>query len=330
MTATGLMVKTLNIPQYVTGVTMLQDIAKEIIRTLHLRKKADPVPFFVNKKVLITGSSSGLGRDMARAVASFGGEVILVARREDELQKVCNEIGSSGGKACYYPCDLGKMDQVDDLIAKVLKDHGHIDVLINNAGLCIRREIAETFERPDNIGRTMAINYFAPAKMILAFLPGMLERGGGKILNSLTVANLVSPTRYACYSASKGALGYFSESIGTELYRSGVTLTNAYLPLMNTPMIAGTDAYHQNEVKRIRQLKETREIVDKCIDALVHGDVQITFGFWRGSLMRVFLPHVLRSVLNGIFRSWPSRAVPVPDETTFSKKVRARWDKPIL
>src|SRR3954449_7547098 len=99
------------------------------------------------KTVMITGSSSGIGRAAALQLGAAGAIVLLVARSTDELDSVRDEIVGAGGRAVAYPTDLTDFDELDSLVAKVLDEHGHLDVLVNNAGRSIRRKVEHSHDR---------------------------------------------------------------------------------------------------------------------------------------------------------------------------------------
>lgn len=129
------------------------------------------------RTVMVTGASSGIGEATARAVAAKGARVLLVARRADELARVAREIEAAGGAAHAYACDLTDVAAVDAMVGAVLAEHGGVDMLVNNAGRSIRRSLSLSYERVHDVERTVAINYVAPVRLVLAFLPGMVERG---------------------------------------------------------------------------------------------------------------------------------------------------------
>src|SRR5699024_2123358 len=136
--------------------------------------------------ILITGASSGIGRATALKVARRGATVLLVARRPDELEKVREEISAAGGTATSHPCDLTDGESVEALVKNVLAEHGAVDMLVDNAGRSIRRSVRLATERFHEYERTMAINYFAPVRLILGLLPAMAERRFGHIVNFTT------------------------------------------------------------------------------------------------------------------------------------------------
>ena len=197
------------------------------------------------RTVLVTGASSGIGEATAVAVAQRGGRVILVARRRDELARVVSRLEASGGTAYAYACDLTDGPAVDRLVAQVLADHGHVDMLVNNAGRSIRRSIALSYDRVHDVERTMAINYFAPVRLMLGLLPGMVERRSGHVVNVLSWGVQVKAPKFSAYLASKTALDVWSRIAGRELYGDGVTFTNVRLPLVRTDMIGPTDVYRR-------------------------------------------------------------------------------------
>ncbi len=143
-----------------------------------------------------------------------------------------------------HACDLSDLDAVDELCAKVERDLGGIDILINNAGRSIRRPLAESLDRWHDVERTMTLNYYSPLRLIRGLAPGMRERGDGHIINVSTwgVLNESSPL-FSVYNASKAALTSVSRIIETEWGDDGVHSTTLFYPLVLTPMIAPTRAY---------------------------------------------------------------------------------------
>jgi NAD(P)-dependent dehydrogenase (short-subunit alcohol dehydrogenase family) len=197
------------------------------------------------KRVLVTGASSGIGAATARAVAERGATVLLVARRADELARVADDIAGAGGTACAYACDLTDGTAVDGLLDRVARDHGGVDMLVNNAGRSIRRSLALSYDRMHDVERTMAINYLAPVRLILGLLPRMVAQGDGHVVNVLTWGVQVKAPKFSAYIASKAALDTFSRIAGRETYGDGVTFTNIRLPLVRTDMIGPTDVYRR-------------------------------------------------------------------------------------
>jgi NAD(P)-dependent dehydrogenase (short-subunit alcohol dehydrogenase family) len=196
------------------------------------------------KRILLTGASSGIGAAAAEKFARRGATVVVAARRQELLDELVDRIGAAGGSALAHACDLSDLDAVDDLVARLERDLGGIDILINNAGRSIRRPLAESLDRWHDVERTMTLNYYSPLRLIRGLAPGMRERGDGHIINVSTwgVLNESTPL-FAVYNASKAALTSVSRVIETEWGADGVHSTTLFYPLVLTPMIAPTRAY---------------------------------------------------------------------------------------
>lgn len=192
------------------------------------------------KRILLTGASSGIGEVAAEKLAGWGATVIVVARRENLLKELADRIIARGGNAVVVPANLADMDAIDQLVRHV----GPVDILINNAARSIRRPLMDSLERWHDVERTIALNYYAPLRLIRGLAPGMIARGDGHIVNvsSWRVMPESSPY-FGVYNASKAALSAVSRVIDNELGESGVHSTTIYYPLVATPMIAPTRAY---------------------------------------------------------------------------------------
>jgi NAD(P)-dependent dehydrogenase (short-subunit alcohol dehydrogenase family) len=197
-----------------------------------------------DKRILLTGASSGIGEAAAEKFARRGATVVAVARRQDLLDALVDRITSAGGTAHAHACDLSDLDAVDELVGILERDLGGIDILINNAGRSIRRPLAESLDRWHDVERTMALNYYSPLRLIRGIAPGMRERGDGHIINVSTWGVLTESTPlFSVYNASKAALTAVSRIIETEWGEQGVHSTTLFYPLVLTPMIAPTRAY---------------------------------------------------------------------------------------
>jgi NAD(P)-dependent dehydrogenase (short-subunit alcohol dehydrogenase family) len=192
------------------------------------------------KRILLAGASSGIGAAAAEKFAAVGATVIAVARRSDLLEGIVCRIIERGGRAIAFPANLTDMAAVDALVQSV----GRVDILVNNAGRSIRRPLMESLERWHDVERVMALNYYAPLRLMRGVVPGMIERGDGHVINvaSWRVMPEASPL-FGVYNASKAALSAVSRVIETELASAGVHSTTLYYPLVTTPMIAPTRAY---------------------------------------------------------------------------------------
>jgi short-subunit dehydrogenase len=187
-----------------------------------------------NKIVLITGASSGIGAAMARAMSRAGAaRVLLMARNERGLSQVASEIEAAGGKAGIYPVDLSKPSAVQAVAQQTLIEVGAPDILINNAGVGRWRFLSET--GVEEIAETMALPYFAAAWMTQAFLPAMLERGNGHIVNISSVASRMAWPGATAYIAACRAMRGFSDALSADLYRTSIGVTHYESGPIDTP-----------------------------------------------------------------------------------------------
>ena len=252
------------------------------------------------KVVVITGSSSGIGRAAALKLAGAGAKVMLVARGEEKLLETKKEIESAGGKAWIYSCDLSDMASADALVAKVLKDHGPCDYLVNNAGRSIRRGIVNSLDRFHDFERTMQLNYFGSLRLIMGFLPRMLEQKAGHIINISSIGVLSNAPRFSAYVASKAALDAFSACAASEFLDKGISFTTINMPLVRTPMIAPTKMYESVPTL------SPEEAADLVVEAIVYKPVRIAtrLGVF-GAVAHAIAPKLTQILLNTAFNMFP-------------------------
>ena len=199
--------------------------------------------------IVITGASSGIGEQAALQLAQRGAQLCLVARRREELERVQALVAARGGAAAIYPADLSVEEEVDRCAAAILSEHGHADVLVNNAGRSIRRSIRNSLDRDHDFHRTMQINYFAAVRLTMRLLPRMIERGQGHIVNITSMAVQAATPGFAAYVASKYALEGYSRVLAAEMADRGVQVTVVHYPLVRTPMSSATEVY-----RKVRQM----------------------------------------------------------------------------
>jgi short-subunit dehydrogenase len=197
------------------------------------------------KTILITGASSGIGEQVAYLLADTNAHLILVARRKENLLKVKSKVEKSSAKVSIFRADLRNEEELEELLMFLHELPNGLDVIVSNAGKSIRRPIADSLDRYHDFTRTMAINYFAPVKLLLSVIP-ILKKNHGQIINISTINALLAPVpNWAAYQASKSAFDTWLRSAAPELKASGVATTTIYLPLVKTPMILPTIAYEK-------------------------------------------------------------------------------------
>lgn len=252
------------------------------------------------KNVLITGASSGIGKATALMMGQAGANVIIVARGEEALAETKAEIEAEGGVAHTYTCDLADLDDADRLVQQVLKDHGAVDVLVNNAGRSIRRSIQLSYDRFHDYTRCMQLNYFGSLKMIMGLLPAMVEQRSGRIINISSIGVLSNAPRFSAYVASKAALDAFSRCAAAEFNDTGVSFTTINMPLVRTPMIAPTKIYES--VPTITP----EDAADMVKQAVIFRPQRIAtrLGIFA-QILHSAAPKISEIVMNSAFRMFP-------------------------
>ncbi len=282
-----------------------QQVPDEALRLVRqLRGVANLDKAVRGRVVLITGASSGIGRAAALQIADAGGIVLLVSRTREKLEEVGAQIEEGGGAAHVHPCDLSDTDDIDRMADEVLAEHGHVDVLVNNAGKSIRRSVALSYDRFHDYQRTMQLNYFGPVKLMLKLLPRMRERKQGHVVNISSIGVQTNTPRFSAYVASKAALDAFSRAIASEMIDDGVTVTTIHMPLVRTPMIAPTKMY--NRFPTITPEKAA----DMICEAIVHKPKRIATPLGTlGQLLYAINPRSMDYILNTAYQLFPdSRA----------------------
>ena len=169
---------------------------------------------------LVTGASSGIGAELALMLATEGANVVLVARRSDQLQEVADRVRRAGVEALPIPADLTNDRSLADLVLRARAELGQVDILVNNAGFALWKPLeTTTLEEWD---RTFAVNVRAAAYLSAAFLPGMQEQRFGRIVNISSEAGSVIVPGLAAYCVSKHALRVLTEVIQDGNHDNGI------------------------------------------------------------------------------------------------------------
>src|ERR1700722_4933363 len=174
------------------------------------------------KRVLITGASSGVGAALARALANDGAVVGLIARRRDRLAEVLADCQKHSPDSTMWVADLAESESIDALAQQAVDVLGGVDVLVNNAAMPKRRAVSAV--TPAEAETVMRVNFFAPMRLTLAVLPGMLSRAAGMIVNVSSVGGRLGIIHEAAYCASKFALCGWSESMAVDLHGTGISV----------------------------------------------------------------------------------------------------------
>jgi NAD(P)-dependent dehydrogenase (short-subunit alcohol dehydrogenase family) len=249
--------------------------------------------------VLVTGASSGIGRAVAAHVARHGAKVMLVSRTQQRLEELRVEIEALGGSAWVYPTDLSDLDACERMGRRVLEEHGRVDVLINNAGRSIRRSLVQQLDRFHDFERTMQLNYFGAVKLMLTIIPEMRQRRAGHVINISSIGVQAYPPRFGAYVASKSALAALSRCVGPELADDGIAVTNIFMPLVRTPMIAPTGMY------RSFPTIDTDQAAEMVLQAILSRPPEVSTRLGKlGEAVDTLSPGLLHLVMTGAYHAF--------------------------
>ena len=186
-----------------------------------------------NKNALITGAGKGIGKAIALALAKEGVNVILVARTQNEIDNVAAKARSLRVKALAITADVADINSVNAAIEKALAEFGTIDILINNAGIAAFGKFLEL--EPTDWERIIQVNLMGTYFVTRAFLPNMIERQTGDIINISSTAGLAGNALTSAYSASKFAVLGLTDSLMQEVRKHNIRVTAL------TPSTVATD-----------------------------------------------------------------------------------------
>lgn len=195
-----------------------------------------------NKTILITGASYGIGEALAYALADAPVRLILVARTQEKLKQIRDDLTARKADCRTFVCDLSKPAECQALAEALDAQPYSVDIFVNNAGKSICRPLMASLDRLHDAERTMSLNYLAPVRLCLHLLkkprPGLTH-----IVNVSAANVLLSPAPYwAAYQASKTAFDQWLRCAEPELRASGVRVSSVYFPLVATRMIEPTYA----------------------------------------------------------------------------------------
>jgi len=203
------------------------------------QKKKSQAPssgkWFSGRNVIVTGASSGIGRDIGETFASLGAQVALLARRENMLDEIAEKIRKDGGIALPIKCDVTSESDVRRAIDHVDRTYGPVDILVNNAGVSIPAKISEM--NVADLRRMMDINFFGTVHATQAVLSTMQKAGRGNIVNVASLAGRRGVSPLGAYCATKFAVVGFTEALRVELFGTGISASLVMPGLVDTPMI---------------------------------------------------------------------------------------------
>lgn len=202
------------------------------------------------KTALVTGGSRGIGRAIATALAEVGANVAINYQRSAEAaEQVCTMAREYGAHAACYAADISRVEEAEAMTEAVVKEFGQIDILVNNAGITRDKSFVKmTRAMWDEV---LGVNLTGPFNMTHALLPGMIERGWGRVVNIASIVGQTGNFGQANYAVTKGGLISFTMTLAREVARKGVTV-NAVAPgFIETDMLKDMPAVALESVKSL-------------------------------------------------------------------------------
>jgi len=249
----------------------------------------------MDRVAVVTGGSSGIGAAIARALAGRGWRCVLLARREELLQKLAEEVGGE-----YEVCDVGDRETVERTAANVLERHSKIGLLVNNAGIPARTGFLDA--DPERIEIVTRVNYFGGVWCLRAFLPGLLAATPSDVVNVASAAGTVTAGTSGPYAASKHAQVSFSRAVAAELQPRGVRVH------LVMPGFVETEGFPQRAVfPRIVHpvIAEPADVAEAVLKALDHHkrEIFVPWYYRLGAIAQVLFPGaVARTAASGRLR----------------------------
>ena len=189
-----------------------------------------------NKTVVVTGASRGIGAEMAKQFATKGCRVVLVARSRLELESLANDIGGHA-----YAVDLLDYQQIEDFSREIHLKFGVIDVLVNNAGIDSTGDFLSTDSQV--LRDTVALNLGATIQLCRHFLPAMVQRGSGHVVNVTSVAGVAAFSGMTVYAATKAGISQFTAALRAELNGCNIQTTLVEISAVSTTMATSVMDY---------------------------------------------------------------------------------------
>jgi short-subunit dehydrogenase len=238
-----------------------------------------------DRLVLVTGASSGIGAEIARAMAERGARLVLVARGRERLAELATELRAVAPDPIVRPADLASLEEIETLAAELLEGPGAPDVLVNNAGAGRWRAVDEN--EPGEAQRQMDLPYLAAFELTRALAPAMIERGSGRIVNMTSAAAYFHFPGAAGYGSARWAMRAFSGHLREDLRGTGVGVTLVVPAEVESP-------YFDNNPGSRERVPGVGRVVGKVSAERVAERVRRAVERGRGS---VFTPWRLRPMI---------------------------------
>ncbi len=229
-----------------------------------------------DKVVIITGASTGIGKETALLFAQHGAKVVAAARSRDKLVALKKEIEDKGGNCSVVPTDVSREEEVKNLIQQTAQTYKKIDILINNAGQGFFDFTTET--SIEDYRRIMEVNFYGVVFATKAALPIMLDQKDGVIINVASVAGKRAFERMTAYCASKFALVGFSEALHFEVVDKGLRVITICPPAIDTPFFDNAGYHDFRETHQQLDLLQPQEVAQEIFKSLQSKKREVVIG----------------------------------------------------
>ncbi|MDL4840725.1 SDR family NAD(P)-dependent oxidoreductase [Aquibacillus rhizosphaerae] len=255
-----------------------------------------------SKNIIVTGGSSGIGERIAWYIAENGGTPILVARSEDKLIELKQQINETFSVNCqYYVVDLIKLDEWENCLQTIIRDYNKIDAVINNAGFGVFDYIEDT--KWDDVERMFKLNVFALIRGVHQTLPHLIKNKKSHIINIASQAGKIATPKSSIYSATKHAVIGFTNALRLEVERKGVYVTAVNLGPVRTNFfnVADPSGGYQKSVDRY--MLDPDDVAKKVVGVLFTNKREINMPGWMnvGSKFYQLFPSIVEKMLKKQF-----------------------------
>ncbi|CUS96937.1 hypothetical protein JGI3_00381 [Candidatus Kryptobacter tengchongensis] len=254
-----------------------------------------------NKVVIVTGASSGIGKETAKVFAKAGCKVVLASRNIDNLKKVEEEIKTFNSNVLVVQTDVSDFKSLDNLVEETLKVFGRIDILINNAGFGIYGWFHQTpFEEIENI---MRVNFLGSAYLIHKVLPLMMQQGEGVIVNVSSVVGKRGVSGMGIYSASKFALTGLTEALRVEYKKFGIHFIGVHPGTTDTKFFENAKYYGTNRMQGRFMIMSAEKVAKEILKAVLKRKREIVLTplgkltVWINKLFPSFVDFMMSRVI---------------------------------
>lgn len=243
------------------------------------------------KAALVTGANTGLGAAIAVALAEAGADVAVHSRRAEAASGTLDAVAAAGRRGEVVTGDLAKPDAAASIVEQAIEQFGRIDILINNAGM-IRRAPAVDFTEAD-WAEVLEVNLSSVFRLCQLAGRGMLERGGGKIVNIASLLSFQGGITVPAYTASKSGVAGLTKALANEWARHGVNvnaIAPGYMETDNTAALRADETRNRQILERIpagrwgasRDIAGAAVFLSSDASSYMHGHILVVDGGWMG------------------------------------------------